>query len=83
MTSVFLDFVYDDRGAIAIDWTLVAAAAVGMALAAIALVGGSAQHSSLQTSDAMTNFEISGEFEEQPEEVVALFISIEREGGSD
>ncbi len=79
MIPAILDMISDDEGAITIDWTLVGAAAVGMALAAISLIGGSAQHSTIQTSSAISNYEINGAFQGQPEEVVALFVSIERE----
>jgi Flp pilus assembly pilin Flp len=76
MRPAFFAFFADERGAITVDWTLVAAAGVGMALAAIALVGGSAQHSSAQTSGAMSGYEIDASFDSQSE-IAALFISIE------
>ena len=77
MKPAFCSFIFNENGAIAVDWTLVGAAAVGMALTAVALIGGAAQQSGVQTSATMSGYEIETSFEEQPE-VTALFISIER-----
>ncbi|KPQ15668.1 MAG: hypothetical protein HLUCCO18_11370 [Rhodobacteraceae bacterium HLUCCO18] len=63
MKSALLVFSSGETGAITVDWVVLSAAAVGMALAVITLVAGGSNQSSLQTSDVLSGYEIDDEFD--------------------
>jgi len=63
MKSALLVFSSGETGAITVDWVVLSAAAVGMALAVITLVAGGSNQSSLQTSAVLSGYEIDDEFD--------------------
>jgi hypothetical protein len=67
MNAALFKFSADDSGAITVDWVLLSAACVGMALAALALIGGGVRHAGLHTSGIVAEYEIDNEFDTQAE----------------
>jgi hypothetical protein len=63
MNPAILAFASSEKGAITVDWVIISAGVVGMALAVIALVGGGANNSGLQTAGVLSEYELDTEFE--------------------
>jgi hypothetical protein len=63
MKSALFVFFSSETGAITVDWVVMSAGMVGMALAMIALVAGGANQSSLQTSGVVSGYEIDNAFD--------------------
>lgn len=82
MNSAVRAFTTGENGAITVDWVIMSAAMVGMALAVVALVGGGANHASLQTAGVMSGYEIDNEFDNEAE-IAALFEAADPEADDD
>ncbi|MBY6202801.1 hypothetical protein KUV65_15605 [Maritalea mobilis] len=59
----FKTFITDDTGAVTVDWVVLTAAVVGLALAAMAVISGGVEDLSQDTSGAMTDYEIDDSFD--------------------
>lgn len=81
MMSAFPAFLDDETGAISVDWVLLSACCVGMALAVIALSGAGVNHSSLQTTGVLSGYEINDTFDTDAE-IAALVQDADPEEGS-
>jgi|GEM_PF-3318886 len=82
MNSTILAFTTNENGAITVDWVIISAAVVGMALAVIALVGGGSNHASLHTAGVMSGYEIDSEFDNE-DEIAALVEAADPEADDD
>lgn len=56
-------FVADESGAITVDWVVLTAACVALALGAFILIAGSVRDTSTEASVIMQSYEIDGEFD--------------------
>jgi len=59
----FNTFITDDTGAVTVEWVVVTAAVVGLALATMAVVSGGVEDLSQDTSGAMSDYEIDADFD--------------------
>lgn len=67
MTAAFLLFAADERGAITVDWIVMSAACVSMALAALVIVSGTLRGTGFEAAGMMSNYEIDHEFDTEAE----------------
>jgi Flp pilus assembly pilin Flp len=56
MTTLIKNFIADESGAVTVDWVVLTAAVVGMAMAAYTAISPSATDMNTRTSTQMTNF---------------------------
>jgi Flp pilus assembly pilin Flp len=56
MTTLIKNFIADESGAVTVDWVVLTAAVVGMAMAAYTAISTSAGDMNTRTATQMTNF---------------------------
>lgn len=67
MAFTFKSFFQDESGAITVDWVVLTAACVSLALGAMMLISGAVRDNGTEASTIMETYEIDHEFDTQAE----------------